>query len=30
MVKEVAERLTAIPGKDKEAGAITYGIYYYR
>lgn len=27
--KEVAERLTAIPGKDKEAGAITYGIYYY-
>ena len=27
--KEVAERLIAIPGKDKEAGAITYGIYYY-
>ena len=27
--KEVAERLTAIPGKNKEAGAISYYIYYY-
>lgn len=26
--KEVANRLTAIPG-DKEAGSITYSIYYY-
>ena len=26
--KEVADRLTAIPGQ-KEAGAITYSIYYY-
>jgi len=27
--KEVAERLTAIPGKNKEAGSISYSIYYY-
>ena len=27
--KEVAERLTAIPGKNKEVGAISYSIYYY-
>ncbi|MBR1540747.1 MAG: 16S rRNA (adenine(1518)-N(6)/adenine(1519)-N(6))-dimethyltransferase RsmA [Clostridia bacterium] len=27
--KEVAQRLTAVPGKDKEAGAISYSIYYY-
>ena len=27
--KEVAERITAIPGKDKNIGAITYNIYYY-
>ena len=27
--KEVAQRLTAIPGKDKDCGAITYSIYYY-
>lgn len=26
--KEVAERLTAIPG-DKNSGAITYSVYYY-
>lgn len=26
--KEVAERLTAIPG-EKDAGSITYSIYYY-
>lgn len=27
--KEVAERLTSIPGENKEAGAISYYIYYY-
>ena len=27
--KEVANRLTAIPGENKEAGAISYSIYYY-
>ena len=27
--KEVANRLTAIPGKDKDIGAISYYIYYY-
>lgn len=27
--KEVANRLTAIPGKNKNAGSITYSIYYY-
>ena len=27
--KEVANRLTAIPGQNKEAGAISYYIYYY-
>ena len=27
--KEVAQRLTAIPGKNKESGAITYSIYYH-
>ena len=27
--KEVANRLTAIPGKDKASGAISYYIYYY-
>ena len=27
--KEVANRLTAIPSKDKESGAISYSIYYY-
>ena len=27
--KEVASRLTAIPGKNKDIGAISYDIYYY-
>ena len=27
--KEVAQRLTAIPGQDKSVGAISYSIYYY-
>lgn len=27
--KEVAQRLTATPGEDKNAGSISYGIYYY-
>ena len=27
--KEVAERLTSIPGENKEAGAISHYIYYY-
>lgn len=27
--KEVAERLTSVPGIDKNIGAITYDIYYY-
>ena len=27
--KEVANRLTAIPGENKEAGSISYSIYYY-
>ena len=27
--KEVAERLTAVPGENKNAGAISYSIYYY-
>lgn len=27
--KEVAQRFSATPGNDKEAGAISYSIYYY-
>ena len=27
--KEVGNRLTAVPGKDKDIGAISYYIYYY-